>query len=74
VRVPVFTGHSLSINARFERPIGPDEARAVATWMSDDFYSPAAQLRRRPADTRDRLTRAGRMKLLNSFPNVDGAW
>jgi aspartate-semialdehyde dehydrogenase len=29
VRVPVFTGHSLSINARFERAIGPDEARAV---------------------------------------------
>jgi aspartate-semialdehyde dehydrogenase len=29
VRVPVFTGHSLSINARFERAIGPDEAHAV---------------------------------------------
>ena len=26
VRVPVFTGHSLSINASFERPIGVDEA------------------------------------------------
>ncbi|MDY7104038.1 MAG: aspartate-semialdehyde dehydrogenase [Actinomycetota bacterium] len=26
VRVPVFTGHSLSINARFERPISPEEA------------------------------------------------
>ncbi|HSL59614.1 MAG TPA: aspartate-semialdehyde dehydrogenase [Acidimicrobiales bacterium] len=29
VRVPVFTGHSLSINARFERPISPDRAREV---------------------------------------------
>jgi aspartate-semialdehyde dehydrogenase len=29
VRVPVFTGHSLSINAEFERPIGPDEAHEV---------------------------------------------
>ncbi|MDQ6697333.1 MAG: aspartate-semialdehyde dehydrogenase [Actinomycetota bacterium] len=29
VRVPVFTGHSLSINARFARPITPDEARKV---------------------------------------------
>jgi aspartate-semialdehyde dehydrogenase len=29
VRVPVFTGHSLSINAEFERPISPDEARAL---------------------------------------------
>jgi aspartate-semialdehyde dehydrogenase len=29
VRVPVFTGHSLSINARFEQPITPDEARTI---------------------------------------------
>ncbi len=29
VRVPVFTGHSLSVNARFARPISPDEARDV---------------------------------------------
>jgi aspartate-semialdehyde dehydrogenase len=29
VRVPVFAGHSMSINAEFERPISPDEARAV---------------------------------------------
>lgn len=29
VRVPVFTGHSLSINATFERPISPDRARLL---------------------------------------------
>ncbi|NIR34475.1 MAG: aspartate-semialdehyde dehydrogenase [Actinobacteria bacterium] len=29
VRVPVFTGHSLSINARFASPIGPERAREV---------------------------------------------
>jgi aspartate-semialdehyde dehydrogenase len=29
VRVPVFTGHSLSINARFRDPISPAEARTV---------------------------------------------
>jgi len=29
VRVPVFTGHSLSINARFARPITPDEAHEI---------------------------------------------
>lgn len=29
VRVPVFTGHSLSINAEFERPISPDQAREI---------------------------------------------
>ncbi|MDP6215019.1 MAG: Asd/ArgC dimerization domain-containing protein, partial [Acidimicrobiales bacterium] len=26
VRVPVFTGHSLAINARFERPVSPERA------------------------------------------------
>lgn len=29
VRVPVFTGHSLAINAEFERPITPDRAREL---------------------------------------------
>jgi aspartate-semialdehyde dehydrogenase len=29
VRVPVFTGHSLAITAGFERPISPDEAKAI---------------------------------------------
>jgi len=29
VRVPVFTGHSLSINAEFDRPISVDRARAL---------------------------------------------
>ncbi|MDO5083222.1 aspartate-semialdehyde dehydrogenase [Arachnia propionica] len=31
VRVPVFTGHSLSIHARFSRPITPEQARDVLT-------------------------------------------
>ena len=29
VRVPVFSGHSLTVHARFERDITPDEARAI---------------------------------------------
>ena len=29
VRVPVFTGHSLSINAEFERPLTPERAREL---------------------------------------------
>ena len=29
VRVPVFTGHSLSINAEFDRPLSVDDARAL---------------------------------------------
>lgn len=31
VRVPVFTGHSLSINAEFERPISPERAVELLT-------------------------------------------
>ncbi|MCU1452239.1 MAG: aspartate-semialdehyde dehydrogenase [Acidimicrobiales bacterium] len=38
VRVPVFTGHSLSINARFARPITPDEARQILA------YAPGVEL------------------------------
>ncbi len=29
VRVPVFTGHCVAVNARFERPLGPQRARQV---------------------------------------------
>ena len=29
VRVPVYTGHSLSLNLEFERPLSPDRARAI---------------------------------------------
>jgi aspartate-semialdehyde dehydrogenase len=29
VRVPVFAGHSMAVNARFERPLSPTEAREV---------------------------------------------
>ncbi|MEZ5181405.1 MAG: aspartate-semialdehyde dehydrogenase [Acidimicrobiales bacterium] len=38
VRVPVFTGHSLSINAAFERSITPDEARQILA------YAPGVEL------------------------------
>ena len=38
VRVPVFTGHSLSINARFERPMTPDQARQILD------YAPGVEL------------------------------
>ena len=29
VRVPVFTGHSLSLNLEFERPLSPEQALAL---------------------------------------------
>ncbi len=38
VRVPVFTGHSLSINASFEKAITPDEAREILG------YAPGVEL------------------------------
>jgi aspartate-semialdehyde dehydrogenase len=38
VRVPVFTGHSLSISASFDRPITPDEARQLLD------YAPGVEL------------------------------
>jgi aspartate-semialdehyde dehydrogenase len=38
VRVPVFTGHSLSINASFERPITPEQARQIFA------YAPGVEL------------------------------
>src|SRR5580765_6994491 len=38
VRVPVFTGHSLSINATFERPLPADEAVALVAAGRDPTY------------------------------------
>jgi len=38
VRVPVFTGHSLAINASFERSITPDQARQILD------YAPGVEL------------------------------
>ncbi len=35
VRVPVFTGHSLAINARFERPISPERATELLAAAGD---------------------------------------
>ena len=44
VRVPVFTGHSLSINAAFDRPISPDRAREILSTAAgvvlDDVPTP----------------------------------
>jgi aspartate-semialdehyde dehydrogenase len=38
VRVPVYTGHSMSITARFDRPITPEDARRVL------FKAPGVEL------------------------------
>jgi aspartate-semialdehyde dehydrogenase len=66
VRVPVFTGHSLSINARFERPI--DEARATEVLsrapgvVMTDIPTPLAA-------AGDDVTLVGRIRRDDSTPN-----
>src|SRR5690606_30026101 len=50
VRVPVFTGHSLSINAEFERPLSPERAHELLAG------APAVEL----ADVPTPLAAAGR--------------
>lgn len=66
VRVPVFTGHSLSINASFERPISPDLARQILG------YAPGVEL----ADVPTPLmaagadpTYVGRIRVDQTVPN-----
>ena len=66
VRVPVFTGHSLSINASFERPITPDLARQILD------YAPGVEL----ADVPTPLiaagqdpTYVGRIRVDTTVPN-----
>ena len=53
VRVPVFTGHSLSINAEFSRPISPDEAvellRGAPGVQLTDVPTPLAAAGRDPS-------------------------
>ena len=52
VRVPVFTGHSLAINAEFERPLTPARARELLTGAPGveltDIPTPAAGGRQGP--------------------------
>ena len=66
VRVPVFTGHSLAVNAEFERPMTPDRARALLA------SAPGVELREVPTP----LHAAGRdpsyVGRLRQDPGVDG--
>ncbi len=66
VRVPVFTGHSLSINAAFERPITPADADRLLAG------APASCSRRSPTP----LLAAGRdpsyVGRIRQDPTVDG--
>jgi aspartate-semialdehyde dehydrogenase len=66
VRVPVFTGHSLAVNAEFERPMTPARARELLT------AAPGVELREVPTP----LHAAGRdpsyVGRLRQDPGVDG--
>ncbi len=66
VRVPVFTGHSLSINASFARPISPDRARELLSVapgvVLDDLPTP---LRAAGTDP----SRVGRIRVDSTVPN-----
>jgi len=69
VRVPVFTGHSLSINARFAQPITPDEARSLLDG------APGVQLSDIPTPldvTGGDLTHVGRIRVDPTAPGGRG--
>jgi aspartate-semialdehyde dehydrogenase len=66
VRVPVFTGHSLSINASFERPISPDLARQILD------YAPGVELSDIPTPLQaagQDPTYVGRIRVDPTVPN-----
>jgi aspartate-semialdehyde dehydrogenase len=66
VRVPVFTGHSLSINASFERPITPDLARQILD------YAPGVELSEIPTPLQaagQDPTYVGRIRVDETAPN-----
>ena len=66
VRVPVFTGHSLSITASFERPLSPEEARAILASAKGvvvhDLPTPRLAAGKDP-------TYVGRIRRAHSVPN-----
>jgi aspartate-semialdehyde dehydrogenase len=77
VRVPVFKGHSESINVEFERPITPDEARAaLAEWpgieVIDDPANSEYPMPLFAADTDP--TYVGRIRQDSCNPNTLDLW
>src|SRR5688500_162095 len=66
VRVPVFTGHSLSINAEFERPMTPERA---ASLLAD---APGVELREVPTPLHAAGKDPSYVGRLRQDPGVDG--
>ena len=69
VRVPVFAGHSMAINATFDRPLSPDRAKqilAVAPGVElDDLPTPLAV-------AGGDVTRVGRFRVDSTVPDGKG--
>ena len=72
VRVPVFTGHSLSLNAEFARPISVERATellAAAPGVTlSDVPTPLAGRRQRPLLRRPHPGRPGRARAGAAWP------
>jgi aspartate-semialdehyde dehydrogenase len=66
VRVPVFTGHSLSINAEFERPLSPAEATSLLA------QAPGVRLVDVPTPLAAAGTDPSLVGRIRSDPGVDG--
>jgi len=69
VRVPVFTGHSMSVNARFERPLSPAEAAEVLA------HAEGVELAHVPTPldvTGGNVTRVGRLRVDPTVPDGRG--
>lgn len=66
VRVPVFTGHSLAVNAEFERPMTPERAREL---LAD---APGVELRDVPTPLHAAGKDPSYVGRLRSDPGVDG--
>ncbi len=66
VRVPVFTGHSMTINARFRRPITPERARALLVKAKGvELVDIPTPLKAAGVDT----TKVGRIRTDPTVPN-----
>ena len=66
VRVPVFTGHSLAVNAEFERPLTPERAREVLA------TAPGVELMEVPTPLRAAGKDPSYVGRLRRDPGVDG--
>ena len=77
VRVPVFVGHSLAVHAEFERPIAPDDVRAIlreapGVVVQDD---PAKSVYPMPITAAGQdATYGGRIRQDSSNPNGIAMW